>query len=147
MERMDWLLLFIGLPGGRYATDQLRIMKGMFLLDQKGPQELRGLYRFQAYDYGPFDSSIYSDLDALSKAALISITGGGGTTRREYEMTAMGRERVALLAREISPVALGEVERVKNIVTSLGFTDLLKKVYGDYPDYAINSVAKNVKDA
>jgi len=122
-------------------------MKGMFLLDQEGPQELRGLYRFQAYDYGPFDSNIYSDLDALSKAALISITGGGGTTRREYEVTTLGHERVALLSRGISPVALGEVERVKSTVTSLGFTDLLKKVYGDYPEYAIYSVARNVKDA
>ncbi len=139
MERTDWLLLFIGLPGGRYATDQLRIMKGMFLLDQEGPQELRGLYRFQAYDYGPFDSSIYSDLDALSKAALISITGGGGSSRREYDVTAMGRERVVRLEREVTPTALEEVQRVRSTVTSLGFTDLLKKVYGDYPHFATRS--------
>jgi len=147
MERADWLLLFIGLTGGKYATDQLRVMKGMFLLDQEGPQELRGLYRFQAYDYGPFDSSVYSDLDALNRAALISITHGGGTSRRQYEVTARGSERVVHLQREVTPTALGEVQRVKNTVTSLGFTDLLKKVYRDYPDYAIYSVAKNVKDA
>lgn len=141
MERTDWLLLFIGLPRGKYATDQLRIMKGMFLLDQEGPQELRGLYHFKAYDYGPFDAGVYSDLEALSRAALISIAYDGDSRRREYEVTARGYERVAQLEREVSPTVREEVQRVKSLVTTLGFEALLRKVYGDYPHFATHSKA------
>jgi len=51
LDRQDWLLLFIGAPGGPYQTDQIRVMKGMFLVSKEGPGELRDLYHFEPYAY------------------------------------------------------------------------------------------------
>jgi hypothetical protein len=73
MDRRDWLLLFIGAPGGPYSTDQIRVMKGMFLVSKEGPDDLRDLYNFEPYDYGPFDTTIYHDLDTLELEGLIHV--------------------------------------------------------------------------
>jgi DNA-binding PadR family transcriptional regulator len=140
MDRTDWLLLFLGLPGGPYETDQIRVMKGMFIFSQEGPKDVRRLYDFQPYDYGPFDVQIYHDLEWLEFRGLIRIVSVEDTNRRLYRLTEKGQGRVAeLITRAAAPAVL-TLRQIKQKVTSLSFIDLLKDVYRRYPKYAAKSV-------
>jgi DNA-binding PadR family transcriptional regulator len=140
-NRQQWLLMFLASPGGQYYTDQIRIMKGMFLLSQEGPGELQGLYRFTPYHYGPFNTSVYHDLDALEVAGLVRHDLVEGGNRRRYDLTDKGRHAVSGIA-GLGKREVEAIRAVKRHVTSLSFLDLLKDVYRKYPDYAVNSVAK-----
>jgi uncharacterized protein len=141
-KRQQWLTVFLASPGGQYYTDQIRIMKGMFLLSQEGPGELRKLYDFTPYHYGPFNTSVYHDLDALEADGLVRHDlVAGGSNRRRYAVTDKGRQAVSAMV-GLGRRELEAVQSVKRHVTSLSFLDLLKDVYQRYPDYAVNSVAK-----
>ncbi len=142
MRRQDWLLLFLGTEGGHLPTDQIRVMKGMFLLDRADGHPVRGLYQFEAYAYGPFASAVYRDLDALQLQDLVRVTRHLGTSRKTYELTDAGRERFVELANSTVPEHLELVRKAKQRVTSLGFEELLEQIYEEYPDYAKKSVAR-----
>lgn len=142
LTRQDWLLLFIGSPGAQFHADQIRIMKGMFLLSKEGPSEVQDLYAFEPYDYGPFDVGIYHDLDAAQAQGLIQSRTVGGTNRRVFQLTSTGEARAAEFRRQASQAALRAVEEVKKLVTSLSFTDLLSYVYERHPEYAVRSRAR-----
>lgn len=140
-ERRDWLLTFIGAPSGGFATDQLRVMKGMFLLSKDGPAELRELYSFRPYDYGPFDAAVYHDLEACEAEGLIQSRPVGGN-RMVYALTPAGESRVDQLRAEVGQETRTAIDQVKKHVTSLSFTELLKQVYTQHPDYAVRSIAR-----
>jgi hypothetical protein len=141
VDRGDWLLAFICAPGAdRFLTDQIRVMKGMFLLSKEGPPDLRDLYAFEPYDYGPFDKHVYGDLDQLEAEGLIHSETVGGSNRRIFRATPRGQERFAQICASAHPDAMGELRRVKGLVSSMGFMELLLYVYDRHPDYAVSSV-------
>ncbi|MGB2694860.1 MAG: hypothetical protein WBD55_06680 [Dehalococcoidia bacterium] len=140
LSRDDWLLLFIGIPGGKFYTDQIRVMKGMFLLDKEGPQELRDLYDFRPYDYGPFDTQVYRDLDRLEALGLIEVSQIVGTNRQVYGLTAKGEERMKQVLDEAPQHVVEALRQIKELVTSRHFTSLLQYVYKKYPAYAARTV-------
>jgi DNA-binding PadR family transcriptional regulator len=140
LDRQDWLLLFIGAPSGPYATDQIRVMKGMFLVSKEGPDELRGLYHFQPYDYGPFDTTIYHDLGALELRGLIRVEPSESTNRRIYRLTRKGQQRTEELTTSARGGSITALRQIKEKVTSLSFLALLNHVYKRYPAYAVKSV-------
>ena len=77
LNRRDFLLLFIGLPGDRYGLDRIRIMKGMFLFAESGFPKPGERYEFQPYDWGPFSRDVYQDLEALQVAGLVAVSPEG----------------------------------------------------------------------
>lgn len=139
-SRADYLLVFLGLPASQFFTDQIRVMKGMFLLSQEGPQVLRNLYSFEAYDYGPFDTSVYHDLDTLMNNGLIEVEAVPGTNRRVYKMTARGDTEASNVIQTLPRDVLGALQETKRLVTSMSFTKLLEYVYARYPAYASRSL-------
>lgn len=142
IERRDWLLLFLGADSGNFPTDQIRIMKGMFLLDQLSDHPASGLYRFEPFDYGPFDSSVYRDLDELQLAGFIEVGRRADSTRRSYALTASGWDRYSILKARCSPADFQAVGETKLHVTSLGFSALVKEIYDAFPTFAVLSVAR-----
>jgi uncharacterized protein len=144
LARRQWLLLFIGAVGGAYPLDQIRIMKGMFLIDQTPGHPASGMYRFDPYDYGPFDSDVYRDLDALEVDGLVEVHRSRGSNRRTYSLTDSGRSTFRELVNGIPKNEYESVEAVKLRVTSLGFEALLHEIYREFPTYAVNSRARLV---
>lgn len=141
-DRQAWLLLLIGSDGGCQPVDQVRAMKGMFLLDQQLFPSDRRLYHFDAYDYGPFDSAVYRDLDSLKISQLIDVASIPGSKRRVYRLSERGRIAFDEIARSKSEAELHRVKEIKLRVTSLGFDELLREIYREYPMYAVNSRAR-----
>lgn len=140
-SRTDWLLLLIGAQGGDYQLDQVRVMKGLFLLSRDGGP-LEGQYQFSAYDYGPFDSRVYRDLDELQAQGLVAVSHAGIGRRRNYDLTHSGRVRYVDLQGQMTHAALAEVAAVKSSVTTNTFEELLADIYGRFPEYATRSVAQ-----
>jgi hypothetical protein len=140
-DRCTWLLLLLdrGALGssGPDELDPVRIQKGMFLLSERGPA--RGVYTFQAYDWGPFSSAIYADLASLTRQGYLAEEKVPGRTWSTYRVTARGHERAAAAAAQVGEVATSWLRQAREFLTTRSFAQLLREIYALYPDYAVNS--------
>ena len=140
-----------------YADEEHRIdgrtrfQKLIFLMQMEG--NLNDLaptdtYRFEPYDYGPFSSTLYDDLDIHIERGLIDdskeeLDEEDDIVKYEYQLEPEGQE---FIEEELSE---GELERIvneaKRIVREYGdmpLPELIDLVYSKYPDYAENSVLR-----
>src|SRR5579863_1523242 len=64
--------------GGQNATfTPVQVQKLFFLIDREASHLVTGPhFRFRAYDYGPFDSDVYSTLDGLTRDGLVMVVEG-----------------------------------------------------------------------
>ena len=84
-NRKDFLLLLLAAPGesgeGEPIVGVTRLQKYLFLLQQECEWDkrfnIREPYRFEAYNYGPFDSQLYDDLQLLENAGLVERQDAG----------------------------------------------------------------------
>jgi uncharacterized protein len=140
MKRHDWTLLAIDLANGK-GLSAVQLQKALFLLERGVPQELGTslFYHFSPYNYGPFDSTVYTDAEILSHEGLINITKPTGRYT-VYTVTPEGAVHAKELASKASPRA---VQHLKNVVTwiqGLTFAQLLRAIYSRYPEMKANSV-------
>lgn len=133
------LAALAAVPGSSFAPVQAQ--KFFFLLDRNVSAELGGpLFAFEPYDYGPFDRSVYSELEDLARRGLVAIDHAPGAARRKYGLTAAGHE---IGAREIGKMPQrfrDYAPRLSEWVRSLSFADLVGAIYAQYPDMKVNSV-------
>ena len=131
----DVLLLLADGAQGRFPLDPVRLMKGAFLVVERGRSDWGGLFNFVAYDYGPFDRRVYDVRDRLTQDGFLEVIPGRYDS---YRLSQQGQERV----KEISP-ELGEdadwVRRVGRYVTTRSFEQLLDEVYEAHPNFAVRS--------
>lgn len=135
-------MLLLGVGEAR-ALDPIRIQKGMFLLAQEGGLRDDEQYSFRPYDYGPFSSRIYDDLDGLVEDGLVAREPVPGYTWSRFRLTPEGLAEAQSLADGLTDrqrVSVRFLVGVKREVLSLSFNELLRYVYSRYPDYAKNSV-------
>lgn len=128
-----------------------RFQKLIFLMQMEGnlndlaPTET---YRFEPYDYGPFSSTLYDDLDSHIERGLIDdskeeLDEEDDIVKYKYQLKAEGEDFVE------ENVSEGEFERMvreaERIVQEYGdipLPELIDIVYSKYPDYAENSVLR-----
>ena len=143
MERSDWLLLLLGSPteeGETPPLDPVRVMKGLFLLIEEGTLDDPPGYEFEAYHYGPVSLEVYDDLAESVDEGLIEALPVAGYSWCKYRVSEEGAARLAELQGELQTGVTEEIQRVKSLVSGLGFRALLRFVYCKYPAYAVNSV-------
>lgn len=139
VDRQDILLLIADGADGKFPLDPIRLMKGCFLVAEIGPDEWKGLFEFSAYDYGPFDPSVYRARDALlGKGLLIDLPAG---RYNHYRITDAGRTRAAATAEKLDQPLAEWLRNIGHWVTSKSFNDLLREVYERFPNYATRSIA------
>ena len=140
MKSKDWLLLFIKeKPDNEQAmVDPIRIMKGMFYFVKKSHKS--SIYKFEPYHLGPVSFSIYDDLDTLIEEGYVTAEDVSGGTWKNYIVTEAGSSKAEELKSKANTKLLETLRKEKNLVCSLGFIDLLKNVYKEYPKYATHSV-------
>lgn len=139
MTSADWLLLFIAqVP--RAPIDPVRLQKGLFLLAQSGRLHPSERYEFEPYSYGPMSRAVYRDLRVLERARLVRSMPSDhawapvtATTRGQHDAT-------RLRSGPVTASALGELGRIRRLVDSMTFADLLEHVYARHPEYAVRSV-------
>jgi hypothetical protein len=140
-DRSDWLLLLVDGDAlgatGPPELDPIRIQKGMFLLSNRGPA--RELYRFRPYDWGPFSADVYADLDRLTERGHLDRSVVPGRTWFKYRVTVRGDELARSIASSLGAETVGWLKAVREYLTTRTFAQLLREIYAEYPDYAMNS--------
>lgn len=146
MNKRDWLLLFLRQANPREAQslDPIRIQKGMFYFARSAAVPSGEKYDFIPYYFGPCSFAIYEDVDGLVANGTVEAVPVPGQTWRKYQLTAAGISRAARLASSANAEALDACSAARARVTKHTFRGLLKEVYKDYPEYAAESVVKNL---
>lgn len=137
LDQQDVVLLIAAGADGSFPLDPIRLMKGCFLVSQLGTAEWKTLFNFRPYDYGPFDSTVYSARDALVAHSLLAVDWSN--RYGSYSLTDRGRERVQQLRQVVGDFAADWFTHIGRYVTDRSFTRLLDEIYAKFPDYATRS--------
>lgn len=176
-NRKDLLLLVLEGNGAKPVLGVTRLQKYLFLLQKEhgwdSKFEIEKPYDFEAYNYGPFDSQIYGDLDLLENVGLIRRRPAGqepgaeheemrylsfesATTDREFqpweeqseveefELTDRGQEFVATRLR-LPEEDRRALEEMKTRWNNAPLNDLLRWLYKEHPEYAANTKLQHLK--
>jgi hypothetical protein len=139
-SRDEFLLLALASAKDGRLTP-LQIQKAMFLLKQEAAQFVGpDFYEFVPYNYGPFNSSIYDDLNLLAASGLVSIDQSQGRSWAMYTITGAGQQRADRIRQNVAPAIRDYTENVVTWIKSQSFASLLRSIYAKYPNFAINSV-------
>jgi uncharacterized protein YwgA len=139
MDRRTWTLLAIASADKPITPAQLQ--KSIFLAQNKFP-DAEGIkeYCFVPYNYGPFDSKVYSDAKALvAEGFVVGVPGGGGRWT-DYLLTPEGKEFISKRESEILQEAQSYLKKVVTWAQSISFNDLVAAIYNAFPEMQVNSV-------
>lgn len=139
MTKKDWALLAISVANGR-GLSAVQLQKALFLLEQGVPKEIGpDFYNFRPYNYGPFDSRVYTDAESLSENNLVTLIKPTGRYT-VYNVTPEGAARAQDLASKAPPRAIQHLKAVVTWIQGLTFAQLVRAIYAQYPDMKANSV-------
>lgn len=122
-----------------HPLDRIRMQKAVFLLIQRGSESWRHLYTYRPYDWGPYSGQLQADLDMLMFDGSLRVAPVAGRRYGCFETTATGEDRAEDLWEALDVPAQQFIRAVRGYVTSRSFTQLLREVYAEYPEYATNS--------
>jgi uncharacterized protein len=127
-------------PEAKFAPVQ--VQKILFLIDQNIADALGGKqFDFAAYDYGPFDKTIYKDLSELSKLGFVEIEDGDDRALvRKYSLTVNGLKVGQEKLHKLPSNAQSYINQVVPWAKSLSFSQLVGAIYKAYPDMRANSI-------
>jgi uncharacterized protein YwgA len=143
VKPLDWLLMLLALRDAEQPLDPVRLQKGLFLLAHEGGVSDAEAYSFEPYDYGPFSSEIYRDLDLLMTEGKVREVDVPGFNWKRYAITGPGVEQAQAILSQLDPdrrQVLRRLASIKAELLELKFDALLRRVYDRYPEYAANSV-------
>jgi uncharacterized protein len=139
MNRSEYVLAVLSLLGQDACFSPVQVQKLFFLLDREIPELTAGpRFAFTPYDYGPFDSAVYHELEALSGNGLVAIQSG--STHRLYRLTESGREKGSSLSVELDAPAQAYIKKAGAFVLKLSFKGLVTAIYNSYPDTKAASI-------
>lgn len=136
-------LVLAALAAGESSSElsPVQAQKLFFLIDKNVSGPLGGeQFDFKPYDYGPFDSAVYADLDWLSlpDENCIEIVRSG--RYRTYRLTKRGREIGIQRLAQLDEQTQSYLARAKDWVKSLSFQALVRAIYQAYPETRANSI-------
>ena len=137
MERKEFVLAALA-PAKGHVLRPVQVQKLFFLIDREIPNEVDGpRFDFQPYDYGPFDSEVYSELRALAADGLVDILQDWNWS--SYRLTVEGQEKAEKFFKTLSKKARDYIATVTEFVRGLSFTELVSAIYKAYPEMRANS--------
>lgn len=139
MDRRDVTLVMLTLAeSGPYKPVQLQ--KAMFLVSKKAEKifDKKSRFKFEPYDYGPFDKAVYQETEILELCGLAEIDRNGRWY--QYSATKEGKTRAKDLMKEIPENTVDLLQKISNLVRSLSFADLVSAIYDAYPEMRENSI-------
>jgi uncharacterized protein len=139
MDRNNLVLATLATAEQGTRFTPVQVQKIFFLIDRRGAHLTDGPhFDFQPYDYGPFDNTVYSELEQLEFAGSVQTNNAG--RYRLFSLTPQGYEAGRnVLATLLLPTRTFLKETVV-WVRSLGFNQLVAAIYREYPDMKTRSV-------
>ncbi|MBX9579140.1 MAG: hypothetical protein K2X87_02440 [Gemmataceae bacterium] len=140
MTRRDYVLAVLAASNGAALTP-VQVQKLFFLLDRKAPHLTGGPhFQFEAFDYGPFDKGIYSELRTLATMGYAEIESPPNTPVRRYRATEAGVRHGRQVLDGLPAGAAGYNRDLSAWVRGQSFASLVSAIYNEYPDMKANSV-------
>jgi len=143
LNRDEVLLVMLAHAQGKELTP-VQIQKSLFLAAEEVSDAFHdsSRYKFEPYDYGPFDKQVYADAHALAAKGLvkIGIDPRGWST---YAATAEGLQQGAALRVELNDGQREMLDRIVGLVRKLSFTQLVSAIYKKYPPMRARSVFRD----
>ena len=119
------------------------MQKLIFLIERNVAGDLGGpTFEFKAYDYGPFDSSIYEVLRGLETQGL-AVSAPTSRGWKKYQLTEAGVAEGARFLGQLPNRAADYVRNVSDFVRRLSFAELVSSIYKAYPEMKANSVFRD----
>jgi len=145
MTRSEVLLAILAASEDGHPFTPVQIQKALFLASDKVRDafDRDSRYDFQPYDYGPFDSQVYSDVENLERQGLAQINQQPGTRWRTYAATQRGAAEGRRLLAQLNVEQRAVIEKISRLVRSLSFNDLVSAIYRAYPHMRERSVFRD----
>jgi uncharacterized protein YwgA len=128
-----------GGAGERYPLDPIRVQKAVFLLTQRGSQGWRSLYSYKPYNWGPYSPQLASDMNLMVNIGLVETEEVSWSQYPRYQTTPAGEAQAQVIWTSMNPAETSFIRSVRSYVTSRSFTELLREVYAEYPEFATAS--------
>ena len=117
----------------------VRVQKLLFLIDRECPDLTSGpRFTFEPYNYGPFDKTVYQELDALEQHGDVTVCHNGWT--RTFALTPIGQAQGDRLFEQLDPSGQEYLRQASDFVLKHGFSGLVSAIYKAYPDMQANSI-------
>jgi len=143
MTKSDFILAAMAGAHECAAFDPVRIQKLIFLIETQAASFINGPhFDFKPYHYGPFDKSVFRELDRLHAQGKVELLGAA--ERRYYALTSLGREHGTTVLNTFSESLSDFFQKCPRWVLSMSFRDLLGAIYEKYPEMAVHSVASDL---
>lgn len=136
LDKKEWILAFLA----QAPLDRIKLVKGLFLLWYRSGRHIPGYFEFAPYLYGPFCFELYPLLSEALRDGLISQAPHWMPNWAPYYLTERGSVAAAAIAQRLGDEATELVRSIAAEVASLGFHDLLRRVYAEAPDFAAETV-------
>ena len=140
MKRREIVLAAMASANGE-SHSPVQVQKLLFLLDREAAGLVGGPYfKFVPYNYGPFDKTVYEELEQLDAEGMIKISQIGWT--RSYALTPTGQQQGDSFLGNLPEQAQEYIRGASEFVRSLSFIQLVSAIYRTYPDMRENSVLR-----
>ncbi len=138
MKRKEIILAaFAPAEGALHSPTQ--IQKLLFLIDKQIPKLVGGPhFKFEPYDYGPFDKTIYDDLGEMELDGLLEMVQD--KTWHSCRLTFNGQKEGDRLLTSIPEKGSEFIRKISLFVRQLSFAELVSAIYKAYPEMKKNSV-------
>ena len=140
MDRASYVLTSMS-PANMGDFSPVQLQKLFFLLDRNIADHTEGPhFNFTPYDYGPFDSDIYTQLRELERSELVNIDGSNWQPYRTYRLTSAGQEQGQQQFPEFPSDVREYIKGTVEFVRAASFSELVSAIYRAYPEMKVNSV-------
>jgi hypothetical protein len=115
------------------------MQKAVFLVGQRGPTAWQDLYPYRPYHWGPYSRELAADLESLVDLTLLDLVPRADRRYDAYRATPTGDAWADLQFGTEPPAYLIFIGAVRQFVTNRSFSQLLRDVYAEFPDFASRS--------
>lgn len=138
MEKKEWIIATMAASKEELWTP-VQIQKALFLVAQNVPDaEEAGGFEFVAHHYGPFDVTIYHELEKLEMEGIAHIFPTPHP--RRFGLSREGQRLGQVYLSQLDDSVAGYIRRVAEFVHKLSFGALVRAIYKAYPHMKENSV-------
>jgi uncharacterized protein len=138
LSRRQLVLAALAAAGENATFTPAQVQKLFFLIGREASHLVGGPhFAFRPYDYGPFDSAVYVQLDILHREGFVSIVAG---RYRLYMLTAAGFIEGQQILMTLPQSTRDFIQQTARWVRGLNFQQLVAAIYRRYPDMKANSI-------
>ena len=141
MNKRDLTLAMLACAEGRPYTP-VQLQKALFLATRQVPGIINQgpEFNFRPYDYGPFDSDVYTEATHLHMQGDAVVAPSGQGRWNTYSASDRGLVKGREILAQIPESSRRFLIEVSGWVRSQSFSGLVKSIYDAYPEMRANSI-------